>query len=203
MFIIVAVVLIVLFAGYGVWFSRSREGSVGFPRARLAPQDTMSNTLSITSPVFGNGGVIPPKYTCDGERGLSPALKFSGVPEGAVSLALLADDPDIPSVFKQQRGIDSFDHWTLFNLPPETAGIAEGQSAGVRGLNSAGGYTYTGPCPPPEYEPSEHRYFFRLYALDAMLPLSEGATKQEVLDAMEGHVIESAELVGRYKRIVR
>lgn len=158
----------------------------------------MESTLSITSSAFENNGKIPPKFTCDGERNLSPQLSISGVPEGTKSLTLIVDDPDVPKVLKPD-GV--FDHWVLFNISPETRGIEEGDSAGVAGANGAGKNAYTGPCPPPQYEPSEHRYVFTLYALDTMLALPAGATKQEILRAMEGHMLAKAELIGRYKRI--
>lgn len=161
---------------------------------------TVSTTtaLGLKSPAFENGGRIPAKYTCDGDRAMNPPLQFFGVPEGAKSLALIMDDPDVP---KQLRPDGMFDHWVVFNIPPTAAGIAEDEAVpGTQGVNGAGSNAYTGPCPPPQYEPSEHRYFFRLYALDAELPLREGAAKQEALRAMEGHVMEQAELIGKYKR---
>ncbi|MEK7107353.1 MAG: YbhB/YbcL family Raf kinase inhibitor-like protein, partial [Patescibacteria group bacterium] len=153
-------------------------------------------SLSITSPAFEHNGRIPPKYTCDGGS-ISPSLAFSGTPENARSLALIMDDPDVPRVLRPD-GV--FDHWVLFNILPATAGIGEGKSAGTAGANGAGKNAYTEPCPPPQYEPKEHRYVFTLYALDTTLALKDGAAKQEVLKAMEGHVIEQAELIGRYSR---
>lgn len=157
-------------------------------------------TFILTSPAFENGEEIPEKYTCDGSRELSPALAWSGAPEETKSFVLIMDDPDIPQVVKDARGIEAFDHWTLFNIPPETHEIPEGGTAGTPGANTAGSADYTGPCPPPEHEPSEHRYFFKLYALDSLLPLSAGATKAEVLAALAPHIIEKTELVGRYSR---
>jgi len=154
----------------------------------------------LSSPAFLNNGEIPSKYTCDEDRFLSPPLSISDVPESAASLALIMDDPDVPKA-KHLSGV--FDHWVLFNLPPDTAEIPEGKSVGTAGANSRGEMHYTGPCPPPEYEPSEHRYVFRLYALDEVLNLPAGATKKEVLAAMEGHIIAIAEFVGRYRRVVK
>src|SRR3989338_5534371 len=159
---------------------------------------SMASTMSITSPEFEPNGRIPSKFTCDGDRSVNPALIFSDVPEGAKSLALIMDDPDVPKVLHADGG---FDHCGLFNIPSDTKGIPEGQSVGTAGANGRGDRAYTGPCPPPQYEPSEHRYIFVLYALDAELSLKEGATKEEVLKAMEGHVIQQAELIGKYKRI--
>lgn len=152
--------------------------------------------MTLTSPVFVHNGTIPKKYTCDGEN-ISPPLSIEGVPEGAQSLALLMDDPDVP---KALRPDGMFDHWTLFNIPPEVSEIGEGESPGLAGRNSRGDKKYTGPCPPPQYEPREHRYFFKLYALDARLVLTEGASKAEVKQAMAGHILAHCELVGRYSR---
>lgn len=156
--------------------------------------------MQLSSSAFEDGGMIPAKYTCDGDRELSPPLAIRGVPEGTKSLVLIMDDPDIPEVFKKSRGIDSFDHWTLFNIPPETREIPEGAAVGAAGLNSAGNTRYTGPCPPPEYEPSEHRYIFVLYALSGMLQFDEPPTKRQVLDALAPMVLAKAELTGRYSR---
>ncbi len=109
------------------------------------------------------------------------------------------DDPDIPDFYKKQNGVDAFDHWILFNIPPDTKVISE-TTEGVAGMNGFKQTGYRGPCPPREYEPAEHAYSFRLYALDTILALEEGATKQEVEKAMEGHIAAETELVGRYER---
>ncbi len=106
----------------------------------------MGKTLTFTSSAFLHNEKIPAKYTCDENRKLSPPLSISGVPEGAKSLVLIMDDPDIPNVFKESRGIEAFDHWTLFNIPPETQEIVEGTVVGIQGVNSAGNTEYTGPC---------------------------------------------------------
>ncbi len=167
---------------------------------------SMTTAFSLASPAFEQNGRIPSKFTCDGDRSINPPLKFSGVPEEAKSLALIMDDPDVPKVLHPD-GV--FDHWVLFNIPPPpnpptggggTLEIAEGKSVGIAGVNGRGDRAYTGPCPPPQYEPSEHRYIFVLYALDSTLALNAGATKQEVLKAMEGHILAQARLVGRYSR---
>jgi len=199
--LLLIVVIAVGIYGFYAWERTTPVPEVG--DTMDTSMDAMEGSLSLASAEFQNGGVIPSRFTCDADPpagGTSPPLSWSGVPAGAQSLALLVDDPDIPQVFKDQRGIDSFDHWTLFNIPPATTQIAASSTAGVSGANGAGASAYTGPCPPPEYEPSEHRYFFRLYALDTMLDLQPGASKADVLTAMQGHIIEQAELVGRYKR---
>ncbi|MBI5457142.1 YbhB/YbcL family Raf kinase inhibitor-like protein [Candidatus Kaiserbacteria bacterium] len=156
-----------------------------------------TSTLTLTSPAFAHNGSIPSRFTCDGDRTISPELSLSSVPEGTKSLALIMDDPDVPKALKPD-GV--FDHWILFNVPADTKSIQEGASAGTVGTNGAGKNAYTGPCPPPQYEPSEHRYVFKLYALDSELALQADATKADVERAMEGHIIAQTELVGRYKR---
>lgn len=153
--------------------------------------------MQITSPAFAEMEKIPPEFTCDENRLHSPLLAFADVPEGAQSLVLIMDDPDVP---KALRPDGLFVHWVLFNIPPETAGIPEDGTAGTPGANGRDEKTYTGPCPPPEYEPTTHRYFFKLYALDTMLDLPEGANKDAVETAMNGHIIESATLIGTYSR---
>lgn len=158
----------------------------------------MSSTLTLTSSAFGDNTSIPSQFTCDGDRGVSPALSIGGVPESTKSLALIMDDPDVP---KALHADGVFDHWVLFNIPADTHEIAEGGSVGMAGANGAGKNSYTGPCPPPQYEPSEHRYVFKLYALDSELALQAGAAKADVEKAMAGHIITETRLVGRYKRI--
>lgn len=152
--------------------------------------------MELLSVAFKNGGNIPAKYTCDGE-GISPPLQISNVPTNAVSLVLLMDDPDIPETTKKNLNIEVWDHWTVFNILPDTKQIAEGENpAGRPGKNTGGGHAYGCPCPPDR----EHRYFFKLYALDIMLDLPVGSAKGEVERAMNGHVLATAELIGRYTR---
>lgn len=155
--------------------------------------------FSLTSEAFADGEFIPTQYTCEGDN-FSPPLEVANVPEGAKSFALIVDDPDIPSEVKESMGIEVFDHWVAYNIPPSTNEIAAGEAVGVQGQNSSGEVGYTGPCPPAEYEPTEHRYVFSVYALDTTLDLSGSATKDELMNAIDGHVLASAELVGRYEK---
>src|SRR3990167_4547693 len=158
----------------------------------------MTIEMTLTSSAFENSGMIPAKYTCDGDRTISPPLEISGVPETVKSLVLIMDDPDVPKVL-HANGV--FDHWVVFNMPADTKMIPEGGPVpGIAGANGAKTNAYTGPCPPPQYEPSEHRYIFKLYALSAVLALSAGATKEEVLDALASVKLEETELIGRYSR---
>jgi Raf kinase inhibitor-like YbhB/YbcL family protein len=153
-------------------------------------------TLSITVPVFDVGGDIPPRYTCDGEN-LSPPISISGVSAEARTLVLIMEDRDVPAAVKADR---IFDHWILFNIPAMTTDIREGSAAGIVGKNGAGENSYIAPCPPREYEPSTHRYFFRLYALDAELSLTESAARTDVEAAMAGHVLQEALVIGTYRK---
>jgi len=152
--------------------------------------------MKITSPVFKHNEAIPSKYTCDGNN-VNPPLVFREVPAGAQSLVLIMDDPDIPAFVKEKMGIEVFDHWIIYNIPPETSKLSENSSPlGLEGKNSSGSSGYTGPCPPDQ----QHRYFFKLYALDKFLDLAAGATRQEVETAVQGHVLAEAELIGLYER---
>ena len=149
--------------------------------------------LEIKSPAFENNTNIPSKYTCEGDN-ISPPLEISGVPQGAKSLTLIMDDPDVP---KNLRPDGVFDHWIIFNIPPALTTIEEGSGPpGILGLNSKGSQGYIGPCPPDK----EHRYFFKLYALDTILPSSSFATKKEIESAMDGHIIGRVELIGLYNK---
>jgi hypothetical protein len=149
--------------------------------------------MKIESSAFKDGALIPQKFTCDGED-LSPALRFTDVAKAAKSLALVVDDPDVPPAVRADR---NWDHWVVWNIAPSTNEIAEGGDPhGTQGRNSWGKNKYGGPCPPDR----EHRYFFKLYALDALLKLPATAGKPELLDAMKGHILEQAQLIGRYDR---
>ena len=156
--------------------------------------------LTLTSSVFPDNGKIPAKYTCDGERLLAPPLAISDIPAGTKSLALIMDDPDIPAVVKEARGIEELNHWVLYNIPATATNIPEGGALGDTGINGIGTATYIGPCPPPEHEPSEHRYIFTLYALSGPFNFSAPPTKAELVAAIAPFVIEQATLIGRYSR---
>ena len=158
--------------------------------------NTRDETMKLTSPVFKNNEKIPSKYTCDGP-GISPPLEISNIPTKAKSLVLLVDDPDIPEVAKKNFNVEVWDHWIVFNIPITTTKIEEGKNpTGILGKNTRGNNSYGAPCPPDR----EHRYFFKLYALDKMLDLKEGSTKKDVETAMQGHIVEKVELIGRYER---
>jgi Raf kinase inhibitor-like YbhB/YbcL family protein len=149
--------------------------------------------LTMTSSAFSQGGRIPVRYTCKGQ-GISPELHWSGIPENTTSFAIITEDPDAPH--------GTFVHWVLFNLPKGTNSLYEdvpsqGQLSGgvLQGKNDAGGLGYYGPCPPPG---KPHRYYFKLYALDILLGLKAGAGKAQVQEAIRGHVLAEAHLMGMF-----
>ena len=153
-------------------------------------------SLKITSTAFQPGGAIPSKYTCE-DRDLSPPLAWSGAPPGTKTFALIVDDPDAPDPAKPQR---VYVHWVLYNIPatalplPENASKKGLPKGAVQGKNDWGKAEYGGPCPPI----GRHRYFFKLYALDAELTGLSSATKGDLEREMNGHVLESGELIGTY-----
>ena len=155
--------------------------------------------LTLSSSAFENDEAIPAKYSCDGKN-IHPPFTVQGVPEGTGSLVLVMDDPDIPDEIKKSRGIEKFNHWVVYNIPADTTSIEEGATVGTAGLNSANTLGYRGPCPPPEYEPSEHRYVFRLFAIKGTLTFEKEPTLDEVETAARGNMLEGAALIGRYDR---
>jgi len=142
--------------------------------------------MKITSPEFQNNQLMPSKFTCEGED-INPTLVISDIPDGTKSLALIMDDPDAP--------MGTWVHWVVFDIPV-TSKIEENSIPGKQGNNTAGRKQYHGPCPPS----GTHRYFFKIYALDTMLNLNEGITKAQLEKAMQGHILDKAELIGLYKR---
>jgi hypothetical protein len=150
--------------------------------------------ITLTSSAFTDGATIPRKYTCDAED-ISPDLKWSGVPNGTKSLALICDDPDAP--------VGTWVHWVLFNIPADATALPAGtpaeavlKSGACHGRNDFRKLGYGGPCPPG----GTHRYYFKLYALDTLLTLESGSTKAQLLAAMKGHILAEGQLIGKYKR---
>ena len=153
----------------------------------VAPSD-----IAVSSSAFSEGSSIPMRHTCDGED-VSPPLSWSGAPSGTRSLALISDDPDA----------GSFVHWILYGIPADVAGLPESMTTGgvaligaKSGTNDFGKTGYGGPCPPS----GSHRYVFKVYALDAELNLESGVTKNELLEAMSGHILSDGQLTGTYQR---
>ena len=158
--------------------------------ARIATaQPQPATAMQLASPDFRDGEMIPAEFTCDGKN-WNPALNWSGIPAAAKSLALIVDDPDAPA--------GTWTHWLVWNLPPKLTGIVKGTMLeyAVQGRNDFGDARYGGPCPPS----GTHRYFFKLYALDARLDLPQGASRKAMEAAMKGHVLATAVLMGRYAK---
>ncbi len=157
-----------------------------------------SDRLTIKSPAFADGSPIPAKYTCEGSD-INPPLKWSGVDKSAKSLVLIVDDPDAPDPKAPKM---TWIHWILYDIPATAAGVSEdartsGFPAGTKeGLNSWKRGKFGGPCPPI----GRHRYFFKLYSLDTLLSFSKVPTKDKIVKAMNGHILQKAELVGTYQK---
>ena len=153
--------------------------------------------FTLKSPAFNNGSIIPKKYTCDGEN-ISPELTWENSPLGTVSYVLLCEDPDAP--------VGIWVHWIIYNIPETTKTLPENlktnkelitQQMIFMGINDFKKLEYGGPCPPPG---KPHRYFFRLLALDIKLPEKPGLNRNQILNAVKGHILEEAQLIGLYSR---
>jgi Raf kinase inhibitor-like YbhB/YbcL family protein len=145
--------------------------------------------LRVSSPAFPDNGSIPKKYTCDGQN-VAPPIEWTGAPGQAKSVAVICDDPDAPS--------GTFTHWVLYDVPPSTHGLAEGQAIGTEGVNSFGRAGFGGPCPPKIDH--AHHYHFHVYALDVDSLGPAGLSKDDAVNAMDGHVMAEGELIGKYER---
>lgn len=166
----------------------------GLGQSSIAQKGDDKMTITITSSAFKEGGMIPAKYTCDGQN-ISPPLQWAGAPKGTKSFALISDDPDAP--------IGIWVHWIMWNIPAEANQLPEGipqvkklQDGSMQGLNSYPRCGYSGPCPPS----GTHRYYFKIYALDAMLDLPANSTKEDLLKAMKVHILAEGSLMGKYER---
>ena len=149
--------------------------------------------MHLTSSAFNQDGAIPSVYTCEG-AGYNPPLEITGIPAAAKSLVLIMDDPDVPSYIREDQ---LWVHWVVYDIPPSTKKIAENSTPpGTVGKGTGMKAIYDGPCPPDR----KHRYFFKLYALNVQLHLHKGATKEEVEEAMEGHILAQTQLMGTYEK---
>jgi len=160
-----------------------------FANMAMSKEELKMDALKISSTAFENNGNIPEKYSCDG-MDLNPPLRFENVPPGTKSLALIVDDPDAP--------MGTWVHWVVWNIDPKTGEIRENTvpKGALQGINDFRKHDYGGPCPPS----GTHRYFFKLYALDAFLNLDTNARKADLEKAMNGRIVAQAQLVGLYKR---
>jgi hypothetical protein len=184
MIFLVRVLLVLVLLGAIAQFASKAAASSAEPAA----------SLRMESPSFQPNAAIPTRFSCDGQN-ISPALQWQSPPRGTRGLALILRDPDAPS------GV--FIHWLIYNLPPTLRGLPEGAvkqpelpDGSRQGRNSARSIGYTGPCPPPG---SVHRYIFTLYALDAQISLPAGASEPELVKAMQGHVLATGQLMGRFQ----
>jgi Raf kinase inhibitor-like YbhB/YbcL family protein len=183
-FIVGVIILsLILIVGAFIYMEKKNKDYVS------RPAGDNFKTMKITSESFENNGNIPAKFTCDGQK-INPGLAIGGVPSAAKSLALIIDDPDANN--------GTFTHWTLWNIAPDTAIVAENSvpPGAVQGLTSLGKAGYVPPCPPSGI----HHYRFNLYALDIEIGLSAGAKLSDLEEAMRGHVIDKAEMAGLYRR---
>ncbi len=159
--------------------------------AKTATSEPTEAAMSIEfkSDAFANGQSIPVKYSCRGNN-ISPALTWSNAPAGTQSYALIVDDPDAPA--------GTWVHWVVYNIPSSTTSLQENADTSNLsvGKNSSGNMRYDGPCPPS----GTHRYFFKLYALDSQLSLSPGASKEQLLNSMKGHILAQGELMGTFSK---
>lgn len=168
-------------------------GMIIFSKRSVLLDREFKGNMKIESSVFSHNQSIPAKYTCDGDD-VSPPLTISGVPENAKSLVFIMDDPDVP---KSIRPDGMWNHWIKFNIPSMATTIEERREPeGIAGKGTSGNLDYHGPCPPDR----EHRYFFKLYALDTELELQQGVSKEEVEQAMSDHILAQTELIGLYSR---
>ena len=153
--------------------------------AEAGKEETMG--IKITSPAFEDGSNIPSKFTCEG-KDINPELIISGVPAAAKSLALIVDDPDAP--------IKTWVHWVVYDIDPQTKTMREDSIPGKQGINDFRRKDWGGPCPPS----GTHRYYFKIYALDKVLGLDEGLDKRSLEKAMEGHILDKAQIIGLYRK---
>ena len=177
------------------------RSTIGLALAALmaASADAKESTMHLSSSAFSSNAAIPAQFTCQGAD-RSPPLAWTDLPAGTKSLAVIVDDPDAPDPAAPKT---TWVHWVLYNLPPETTALAEGTKASTlpkgsrEGLNDWKAIAYRGPCPPI----GRHRYFFKLYALDTVLPdLGKAATKAALEKTMHGHILGQAQLVGTYQK---
>lgn len=152
----------------------------------MGEQQIKISTLKITSPDFKDREPIPEKFTCDGQN-INPSLLISNLPEDTKSLVLIIDDPDAPG--------KTWVHWVVWNIKPSKV-ISQNSVPGIEGINDFKQHHYGGPCPPS----NTHRYFFKIYALDTILNLDKNSRKEDLLKAMEGHILAKGELMGTYSK---
>jgi Raf kinase inhibitor-like YbhB/YbcL family protein len=177
---IIFIIVIIVVSMSGVFFLNNKKNN----NIIISP-----NSMKLESSAFINNEIIPLKYTCDGEN-INPPLTISNAPKDAKTFILIMDDPDAP--------MGTWVHWTMWNIPYDTKEITErfAQQGAVEGLTSFGDIGYGGPCP----QSGTHKYSFRIYAINKTIDLDSGATPDELKEKMGVGVVDSAELIGLYKR---
>ncbi len=183
--LLILIILILVGAGIVLFLQNQKKSAPNKSTITINSQ-----TMNITSPAFADNQNIPSKYSCDGD-GINPPLEWSGVPQSAQSLALIVSDPDAPN--------GTWMHWVMWNISPLTTQVAENSvpPGAVQGQASSGQNVYGGPCPPS----GTHHYIFTLYALDAKLSIPSYSTADKLSQAMEGHILAQAQLIGLYARV--
>lgn len=192
---------IIVFGGAYLVFKQAAEAPApNFHTTNTSVTTEETMTMTLTSSAFLDGAFIPKEFTCDGDN-VNPPLTITNAPIGTAVFVLVVDDPDIPLEVKAARGIEKFDHWAVYNIPGDTTEIPVASTLGTASRNGRGDSGYTGPCPPPQYEPTTHRYIFRLYALSAPLAFITAPTLDELEAAAQGTALASATLTGLYTRV--
>lgn len=182
--ITICTILVIVIVGVLLTY---RPDTTPMPTATTTPTTISSTNLSLTSSAFADGALIPAVYSCEGKN-VNPPLSISGIPSVATTLALTLEDPDAP--------MGTFDHWVVYNIDPTTRKIGQAtEPVGSYGKNGSGKTGYLGPCPPS----GTHHYIFTLYALDMKIP-GDGFTKEDLQDAMKGHIVAQAKLTGTYTK---
>ena len=191
-FLILIIVTMVLFSR-----SAPSEGEQEVVSSEQLATNTIEEEpiFTLSSPAFAQGESIPETYTCDGAN-ISPPLSIQNVPEGTQTLVLIMDDPVVSDSLRA-RNVETFIHWVVYDIDPQTKEFLEGEipEGAIIGKNTRGETQFFGSCPP-----ERHEYFYRLYALDTISDIGPGATGVQIQQAMEGHIIETAELMGTYER---
>lgn len=195
----ISFILVAIFAS--IFVIRGREPKEEGDIRRIQNIMLENKTLKITSSDFMDDSKIPMGFTCDAGKGMpNPQFTIEGVPEGTVSFVMVMDDSDIPEKVKEMIGKPKYNHWVQYNIPGDSREIPSVGIQGMPGKNDAGGLGYTGPCPPDDMEPYEHRYIFRLYALPEMLSFDQEPTLDELEAVASLKAIDIATYTGKYSR---
>jgi len=190
-------ILFFIFTGILLFLYLYTQQNIEISQPSTILTTSTASIMKLKSPVFEDGGTIPELYTCDGSN-INPPLTFENIPQDTQSLALIVHDPDVPVDIRSDQ---NWDHWLIYNIPPSIQNVPENATLVASfGLNTYGTTSYSGPCPPKQYEPKKHRYVFTLYALDTTFELQTGADRKTIEAAFVGHVLDISLLTGMYER---